>query len=542
MANLSLAQKFRAARQASTPLVAVQTPDPRSTIDLLTDQLDPQDPILIWDCATGLRGGNKPGELELDRLRGFVPPGSKAPFSILLDDRTEITHGDTVLRIAQYCAPSTVLFMHQMQRHLDSIANIQGIWNLRDRFKTNKRTMVLLCAEGRMPPELQQDVIVLDEPLPDAEQLRALLIERFEGLSQQCDGAWPVPDQSDPEVAGMTLKAVHALRGLSAFAAEQVVYMALTHGATPRGLLPTEFLAALWDYKCRQIEETRGIEITRSTVHFDQIGGLTQIKGFLSNVFQGEHAPSAIVFLDELEKMLAGSNTTGGDSSGVSQDSLGVILRAMEDYEWSGAILVGVPGAGKSLLAKSAGATHQVPTCSLDLSACRGSLVGESEAAIRQMIKTIHGIAGDGAFLLGTCNKLDALPAELLRRFRGGIWFFDLPTVEERESIWQLNLVQYGLEPTQARPDDTDWTGAEIRNICELARNLKQPLVQVAQYIVPVAQSAPQSIAILRQQAAGHFLSASYSGRYRLPVTPAVESSEPASTNRKLTFADAHHG
>jgi hypothetical protein len=42
----------------------------------------------------------------------------------------------------------------------------------------------------------------------------------------------------------------------------------------------------------------------------------------------------------------------------------------------------------------------------------------------------------------------------------------------------------------QARPDDTNWTGAEIKSCCRLASLLDVPLVQAAQNVVPVAVTA----------------------------------------------------
>ncbi len=41
-----------------------------------------------------------------------------------------------------------------------------------------------------------------------------------------------------------------------------------------------------------------------------------------------------------------------------------------------------------------------------------------------------------------------------------------------------------------SRPDDTNWTGAEIKSCCRLASLLDVPLVQAAQNVVPVAVTA----------------------------------------------------
>jgi hypothetical protein len=71
-----------------------------------------------------------------------------------------------------------------------------------------------------------------------------------------------------------------------------------------------------------------------------------------------------------------------------------------------------------------------------------------------------------------------------------------------------------GLDAKQARPDDANWSGAEIKPCCRLASLLDVPLVQAAQNIVPVAATAGDKIDTLRQWASGRCLSADRAGVY----------------------------
>jgi hypothetical protein len=41
-----------------------------------------------------------------------------------------------------------------------------------------------------------------------------------------------------------------------------------------------------------------------------------------------------------------------------------------------------------------------------------------------------------------------------------------------------------------SRPNDTNWTGAEIESCCRMASLFDVPLVQAAQNVVPVAVTA----------------------------------------------------
>ena len=65
-----------------------------------------------------------------------------------------------------------------------------------------------------------------------------------------------------------------------------------------------------------------------------------------------------------------------------------------------------------------------------------------------------------------------------------------------------------------SRPDDTNWTGAEIKSCCRLASLLVVPLIQAAQNVVPVAVTAGDKIEALRQWASGRCLSADRAGVY----------------------------
>ena len=193
------------------------------------------------------------------------------------------------------------------------------------------------------------------------------------------------------------------------------------------------------------------------------------------------------------------------------------MLREQQFNDWPGMILVGPPGAGKSEYARALGHTHGVPTIMLDLGALKGSLVGQSEEQIRAAMKIIKAVAGaGGAFFVATCNDLTVLPPELRRRYTRGIWYFDLPDAAERQAIWSVCLKRFGLGIDAARSfNDEGWTGAEIRNACESAWALDQPIDVAARRVVPVSVSDPQRIEKLRSLADGKFLSASYPGTYR---------------------------
>jgi hypothetical protein len=80
--------------------------------------------------------------------------------------------------------------------------------------------------------------------------------------------------------------------------------------------------------------------------------------------------------------------------------------------------------------------------------------------------------------------------------------------------IWEMYSRKFGLGHDQNRPDDRDWTGAEIRSACRLSALLDVPLVEAAMNVVPVAVTAGESVEKLRNWASGRCLSADRPGLY----------------------------
>src|SRR5213596_1956358 len=289
---------------------------------------------------------------------------------------------------------------------------------------------------------------------------------------------------------------VDALIGLAAFPAEQVLAMSLSKNGLD--------LDRLWERKCQAVEHTPGLAIWRGGETFDQIGGCDNIKRFLTAVLHGREAPRVIVFIDEIEKAFAG---TGTDLSGVKTEMTGTILTYMQDREADGCVFIGPPGGAKSATAKATGGTAGIPTIAFDLAAMESSLVGASTERLRTALKIIDAVSQGRMLFIATCNSIASLPPELRRRFTLGTFFFDLPTAEERETIWRIYLNKYGV--SGELPDDDGWTGAEIKECCRKAYRLRMSLVEAVRYIVPVSRSAGEQIKALRQMASGKFLSAS---------------------------------
>ena len=174
-----------------------------------------------------------------------------------------------------------------------------------------------------------------------------------------------------------------------------------------------------------------------------------------------------------------------------------------------GVLLVGIPGCGKSLAAKALSNMWRKPLLKLDLGKLFGSLVGDTEAKTRKALeiaeamapailwideieKGLSGVGSSGktdsgvtsrmfgtiltwlqeketpVYVIATANNISSLPPEFLRKGRfDEIFFVDLPSDEEREEIFRIQLEKYNrksedFDIVELARSSEGYTGAEI--------------------------------------------------------------------------------
>ena len=478
---------FESARCVSVPLLVIRTADQWATLEALK-AASGEHPLAQWDAVRGITEANKEGGKAL----------SKAQIS----GENTVGFADALAE-ADKLPPRAILFCLNAHRQLAgsepmaAASNVQAVSNLRDRYKLNFRMLVLLVPEFTAPPELAHDVVVLDHALPGPSELGVLVRE----LHASVKG---LTAPSDDVVA----KAVDAVSGLSLFEAEQVTAMSLTEGGLD--------ISALWERKRTAIEQTPGLSVWRGTERFADLVGLDALKQHLQLRLHAKRPIGVVVWIDEIDKALANVES---DTSGVRMYQLLKLLTEMENNEWPGFIGVGVAGGGKSAIAKAVGNEAGVPTIALDLGATESKYVGESEGNLNRVIQIIKAVGRGHAYFIATSNAATVMRPELQRRFFDGMWMFDLMTDVERKAAWAVYLKKYQLK-AQPLPDDTAWTGAEIRNACRFAADTGCSVAQAAQFIVPMARGRADDIEALRKYAHGRFLDATNGGTYEYVPEP----------------------
>lgn len=508
-------QQFTAARERGVPILAIRTADQLATVDAIA-AVSKECPVITWDAVRGLAPRGTLGKQALftaipvdvpkqDERGRSLPPAQVEAAALAQIGSDTIGFAEAMLALQKLPKTTLVCAFNahrqlQSQEPLATAPAIQAVSNLRDTFKQNFRMLVLLGPHFVVPPELDQDVVTLDDPLPDPAALSHLITE----LHASFKPPLPAPKPEALE------RAVDAVSGLSAFAAEQI--LSLSFDENLRGLN----LPMLWERKRQMIEQTPGLSVHRGKETFDDLRGLESVKARLRSHIHAKTPIGVVVWIDEGADVF---QNVEQDTTGVKTDQQRGLLMDMEQYGWRGVILVGVAGGGKSALAGAFGNEAGVQTICMDPGGMESKWQGESEQNLRTALRVIHAVGRGHAFFVLTCNSLRGIRPQFQRRFRRGVFFFDLPSAAEREAIWTLYLAKYGL-PEQPRPDDIGWTGAEIRECCESAWDTGVSLVEAARYIIPVSRSRATEIEEMRREAHGRFLDASNPGAYQYEAEP----------------------
>jgi hypothetical protein len=385
-----------------------------------------------------------------------------------------------------------IAVMMNAHRFIDDPGVLQGVWNLRDSFKVGGNMLILAVTAGAlMPAELANDVLVLDQPLPTPEELGAVLKD----IVKATTGLDPLTEIQEQQ-------AIAAVAGLAAFPAEQAMAMS----ASSKGF----DLDGLWERKRQAIEAQPGLSVARGEC--PEPTGLENARDFLKLLLKGRKKYGAVVFIDEIEKAFAG---TGTDTSGTKTGITGTFLSWTTEHKADGVMCIGVPGGGKSMLAKWAASIAGLLAIIWDIGAMQSGIVGSTEERMRSALKTIDAISNGPVLMIATCNSIGSMPPEILRRFNRSTLFFDLMGREEREACWKYYRKQLDIPANDTLPNDDGWTGSEINECCQLACQLNVPLKKAAEFIVPVCRSSADKIKTLRQFASGKYISASVPGIYQ---------------------------
>jgi hypothetical protein len=377
------------------------------------------------------------------------------------------------------------------------------------------RTVLLTGLGSAVPTSLSPEASLFRPAPPSQAELTDLLDRTARGLARS-----GMAIRLSPAARAALLD---SLRGLTLIDAERII----VENTVADGVLNDGDLPAIRAAKAQLLSADSPLDLIPAEVSLTAVGGLNTLKAWL--VERGRaFEPAARQF-------------------GLPQPR--------------GVMLTGVPGTGKSLVAKAIASAWGMALVALDTGRMHGSFIGESEQRLTSALDAVEAMApvvmwideiekafqgaGDadggaaarvlgvllrwlqerpeGIFVVATSNDVTKLPPELTRRGRfDEIFFVDLPGVDERAAVFAAQLAGRGWRPADfdfaALTSATEgFSGAEIESVVVSSlyaayaaggRLTTESLLREASETVPLSVLRAEDVSALRSWANGRAIRA----------------------------------
>ena len=426
---------------AGRPLIYIHSPEEARIQQLAREagaRLFPAPvPVYSWTLTDGLRGPD-----------GSAVPATTEPRAAL--DHILAHHGAALFVLCDF---------HEALRDSEDVRR-----RLRDLYAAcldSGKFIIISSPVAFVPDELTRDLVVIDLPLPDLDEMRAIVQEEAEALAKR-----GIAVDTDP---GTIAQLSSALQGLTL----NEVRHALRRAVAAEPKLDASSVKYLLEEKHLLVKKKTGV-----IEYISDPGGIENVGG----------APVLKKWLNERRRLFE------------MRDEIS------RDIVPKGLLLMGISGCGKSLAVKAIAQCFSLPLYRIDMievfsgrhgnpegvfvSACRTMeemapavmWFDEIEMGVSAQTNDSAGAQGRifaffltwmqektrGLFVAATANRIDLLPAEMIRKGRfDEVFFSDLPNDEERLDILRIHLKKRGIDPEPLGIDrlkqfTRGWTGAEI--------------------------------------------------------------------------------
>ena len=398
--------------------------------------------LYTWTATDGLKS---------PMIQGHFSESLKHPVAVL----------DHVIKSKE---PSVIFILKDFHPFLEEHLIIRKLKDVSDSIRKSRNTLILLGPELKIPRELEKIISVLDYPLPGYPELEGLLNELIESVKKNPS----VTIDLNPEVKEKIINAAMGLTRLeseSAFAKAVVRNNRLGEEDIDVILSEKEQIirkSGILEYyhtseKFSQIGGLINLKewlVKRASAFSERARdyGLPQPKGMLLLGVQGCGKSLAAKVISSLWNLPLLRLDLGQVFSGIIGSSESNMRRAILMAETLSPCILWIDEIEKGLAGtKSSGMSD-----------------GGTTARIFATILSWMQEKTKPVFVIATANDISQLPPELLRKGRfDEIFFVDLPNRNEREQIFKIHLKKRDRKPedfdlNQLTNASEGYSGAEI--------------------------------------------------------------------------------
>jgi SpoVK/Ycf46/Vps4 family AAA+-type ATPase len=368
------------------------------------------------------------------------------------------------------------LFVQQLQNRLSTMST-----------KEMRHALVIVTDtsfDKAIPDTLKQEFLKINFALPSRDEVAEVcdyIIESAKGLP---DFVMPEPEQREA--------IIDAAIGLTKQNATQAISMGLIAG---EGNIKPKVVSS---FRAAKIEDVAGLRVQQYKV--PEIKGYDQVKLFALAGVDNDMAKGIL---------LLGPPGTGKTHFAKWLSTMSdKILIEMEMARMQGE---GLYGQAENAWAKAIDTIKAIGKCIVFIDEIEKGLPNRTKGigvqdqtgqrSASQFLKFLSDERPAGCYVIATCNDISNLPPEWVRaeRWDCAPFFIDLPSVEERQDIYEFYLKQYDVKPGKLTADDMEgWSGAEIKTVCRLAKLHSTVCDKVQQYVIPVSKTMGEQIEGLR--------------------------------------------
>ena len=367
-------------------------------------------------------------------------------------------------------------------------AHIQHLQNSIDIYSSSEYRKILIIVSDQdfgsaIPIQIQKEFVSLEYSLPDTNEIKEILENLLIGFKE--NKAFTIPIEEEKE------KIIDSAKGLT----RREILNALSYSIVKdKGKILSSTVSEL---QAKEVEKTAGLKIGKYNV--PDLLGYNNLKNFVLSTIKSKYSKGILLLgpagtgkthfckwiaqkanmkIIEMEMAeLFGSLV--GESEKLMKRAIEIITANSPCILFIDEIEKGLAGVGNSQTGDG----------------------GTTKRSMAQFLKFLSDSRPEGVYVIATCNNISSLPPEWVRaeRWDSAPFFVDLPSEMEANAILEHYKNVYNVKGNPRNMKG--WSGAEIKSVCRIAAMMETEIEGTERFIIPVSKTMKDEIEGLRKWA-----------------------------------------